>query len=233
MRVQVAWLRLPKMIRMYRILRFYKQLQQSSRRPSVVSGIVRFIPLILCLTHISACVWWYIGTVTIDHAAFSPELHPEKEVAPNELQPHDDDEPPLWVHYYSGLGVFELWPDDVAIWKQYIFRCVLALCTGELVSCAPGWGNSVTCALGPRACPRVQHLLDEQHALVREPRGADDAEERRRDLLHHLVRPSVQPVHAYRQLTMLSCWRLLPFASCGTLLGAGDVTLHSACAARC
>ena len=111
------------MIRMYRILRFYKQLQQSSRRPSVVSGIVRFIPLILCLTHISACIWWYIGTVTIDRAAYTPEQHADALIAANPLQPHGAGEPPLWVHYYSGLGVFELWPDTVAIWKQYLFRC--------------------------------------------------------------------------------------------------------------
>jgi hypothetical protein len=125
---QVIWLRLPKMIRMYRMLRFYRQLQQSTRRPSVISGIVRFIPLILFLTHISACIWWYIGTIRMPIAELKsgdPSVKWEED--------HGIHEVPVWVNFYSGLGVYELWPDSVGIWKQYVFSMYW---TSSTLSCA-------------------------------------------------------------------------------------------------
>jgi hypothetical protein len=101
----------------------------------MIIGIVRFIPLILCLTHISACIWWYIGTVNLSHEQLMS--HPDPTVKWEDI--HGDDETSVWVHFYSGLGVFELWPDSVAVWKQYIFSIYW---TSSTLSCASLVGSA-------------------------------------------------------------------------------------------
>lgn len=108
----VSWLRLPKMLRIYRMLRLYRELGRAVARTSVPMGILRLMPLILGLTHLYGCIWWYIGTV-------GRELHLE-----------DTDEPQdSWIYYYAGLGEPHIWMDGVLISKQYIFSCYWAAST--------------------------------------------------------------------------------------------------------
>lgn len=51
----VAWLRLPKMIRIYRIIQLNASLQRQTGHVGVLTGILRLVPLLFCLTHIYAC----------------------------------------------------------------------------------------------------------------------------------------------------------------------------------
>lgn len=108
----VSWLRLPKMLRIYRMLRLYRELGKSVARTSVSMGILRLMPLILGLTHIYGCIWWYIGTVGRD-------------LSHSQI----DDPSGSWIYYYSGLGEAQLWIDSVPIIKQYIFSCYWAAST--------------------------------------------------------------------------------------------------------
>lgn len=115
----VSWLRLPKMLRIYRMLRLYKEIGRSMKRTHVAMGILRMMPLILGLTHLYGCIWWYIGTV-------GRNLSSSKSTG----------EADSWIYYYSGLGEVNLWDDQVSITKQYIFSCYWAsstLSTASLV----------------------------------------------------------------------------------------------------
>jgi potassium channel len=105
-----SWLRLPKMLRIYRLFRLYQKFQKSVAQASVTVGVLRLIPLILSLTHVYACIWWYIGTVGQPHTL-------EDLVALGSL----NSLPKTWVFFYSGLGELHMWTDSVSIVKQYIF----------------------------------------------------------------------------------------------------------------
>eukprot|EP00892_Ulva_mutabilis_P004198 jgi/Ulvmu1/214/UM001_0218.1 len=113
----VSWLRLPKMLRIYRMLRLYKEMGRSVAPTSVSMGILRLMPLILGLTHIYGCIWWYIGTV-------GRELSASEQTGDS------------WIYYYSGLGHANLWDNSVSITRQYMFSCYWAsstLSTASLV----------------------------------------------------------------------------------------------------
>lgn len=62
------------------------------------------------MTHIYACVWWYIGTVG------QPSTLDEYE----HMFEGREEWPAHWVYFYVGLGTQELWPNSVAIRKQYL-----------------------------------------------------------------------------------------------------------------
>ena len=51
----VAWLRLPKMIRIYRLIKLHMALQRQTGHVGVLKGILRLVPLLFCLTHLYAC----------------------------------------------------------------------------------------------------------------------------------------------------------------------------------
>lgn len=108
-----SWLRLPKMLRMYRLLRWYKQLSRSIERTSTIMGILRLMPLLLGLTHLYGCIWWYIGTVGRSLSSAAP---PDRQLD-------------SWIYYYSGMGEAQIWNDAVPITKQYIFSCYWAAST--------------------------------------------------------------------------------------------------------
>lgn len=96
-----SWLRLPKMLRIYRMLALYQEMRLSFATSSVTTVILRLVPLIAGVTHVYGCVWWYIGT-----------CRQPKTLA--ELQALDLDESPhAWVFYYSGMGEEHIWSDNV------------------------------------------------------------------------------------------------------------------------
>lgn len=51
----VAWLRLPKMLRVYRYLQLYRQSQAQADRVGITIGTLRLFLLLFCLTHLFAC----------------------------------------------------------------------------------------------------------------------------------------------------------------------------------
>lgn len=95
-----SWLRLPKMLRIYRMVRVFRDLRKSVAHTSVTVGILRLMPLILGITHLYGCIWWYMGTVG---------------------QPHTEEEfdavggirRATWVYFYEGMGEAHLWSDRV------------------------------------------------------------------------------------------------------------------------
>jgi hypothetical protein len=66
-----------------------------------------------------AGIWWYIGTVR----------HPSTIEAYNKMMGEKDDVPKSWIYFYSGLGVENIWEDDVAISKQILFSFYWAAST--------------------------------------------------------------------------------------------------------
>lgn len=107
-----SWLRLPKMLRIYRMLHVYKRLGHSVSQMSVFQRIVQLMPLVFGLVHLYGCIWWYIGTV--GHV----------------LTPSDDvNLTASWIYYYSGLGYQYVWNNDVPISKQYLLSCYWAAST--------------------------------------------------------------------------------------------------------
>jgi Ion transport protein len=134
-------------VQVYRMFRYYSDLQKSTSRTSVVMGILRLMPLILVLTHIYACIWWYIGTVG----------QPSTVAAYNDLIGDDAGTPAHWIYFYSGLGVQDLWPNDVAIGKQYImsfYWMASTLSTSSLVGQTTPKNQTeiiftIWCAAGP------------------------------------------------------------------------------------
>lgn len=107
-----SWLRLPKMLRIYRMLQLYRQMGRSVAHTSVSKRILQLLPLVLGLTHVYGCIWWYIGTVGrrltyTDHVDLTGS----------------------WIYYYSGLGDQYIWSTNVPIQKQYILSCYWAAST--------------------------------------------------------------------------------------------------------
>ena len=51
----IAWLRLPKMLRIYRYLQLYRQHQMQADRVGILVGTLRLFLLLFCLTHLFAC----------------------------------------------------------------------------------------------------------------------------------------------------------------------------------
>lgn len=107
-----SWLRLPKMLRIYRMFDLYRAMRESLAATSVPTVILRLLPLVLGLTHVYACIIWYIGTYGQPRSL-------------EELQALDlDDTPHAWVFYYSGMGEEYIWPDYVCPPP----RCPLSAC---------------------------------------------------------------------------------------------------------
>jgi hypothetical protein len=50
-----AWLRMPKMIRVYRLIQIYAALQKETGHVGVAVGVLRQLPLLFCLTHLYGC----------------------------------------------------------------------------------------------------------------------------------------------------------------------------------
>jgi hypothetical protein len=50
-----AWLRMPKMIRVYRLMEVYAALQKETGQVGVAVGVLRLLPLLFCLTHLYGC----------------------------------------------------------------------------------------------------------------------------------------------------------------------------------
>lgn len=107
-----SWLRLPKMLRIYRMLELYKRMGDSVSVVSVSVRILQLLPLILCLTHLFGCAWWYIGTVGRAQE-YSEALRLRGS----------------WIYYYSGLGYEHVWSSDVPVLKQYILSFYWAAST--------------------------------------------------------------------------------------------------------
>lgn len=107
-----SWLRLPKMMRIYRVLQLYKEMGRSVAHTRVSMRILQLLPLILGLTHLYGCIWWYIGTV-------GRVLSYTENV----------DLTGSWIYYYSGLGNQYVWSTGVPIQKQYILSCYWAAST--------------------------------------------------------------------------------------------------------
>jgi hypothetical protein len=51
-----AWLRMPKMLRVYRLLQLYASLQKETAHVGVAVGVLRLLPLLFCLTHVYGCM---------------------------------------------------------------------------------------------------------------------------------------------------------------------------------
>eukprot|EP00892_Ulva_mutabilis_P004253 jgi/Ulvmu1/219/UM001_0223.1 len=107
-----SWLRLPKMLRIYRMLQLYRQMGRSVAHTSISMRILQLLPLILGLTHVYGCIWWYIGTAG-RALAYTDNI----------------DLTGSWIYYYSGLGDQHVWSSDVPILKQYILSCYWAAST--------------------------------------------------------------------------------------------------------
>lgn len=97
-----AWLRLPKVLRAYRMLRVYRDFRKSVAQTSVTVGILRLMPLILGITHILGCVWWYMGTVGQPRTL-------------EELDALGGIKRGTWVFFYEGMGEAHLWSDSVRL----------------------------------------------------------------------------------------------------------------------
>lgn len=104
-----SWLRLPKMLRIYRMLALYRAMRESFTTTSVSAVILRLLPLILGVTHVYGCIWWYIGTY--DQPRYLEALQ--------ELE----DTPHSWVFYYSGMGEEHIWPDSVCPEPAWLVSC--------------------------------------------------------------------------------------------------------------
>jgi hypothetical protein len=52
-----AWLRMPKMVRGYRIVQFYKSLSNYTGQVGVIFAVFRQLPLVFCITHLYGCVY--------------------------------------------------------------------------------------------------------------------------------------------------------------------------------
>lgn len=107
-----SWLRLPKMLRIYRMLQLYHQMGRSVAQASVSRRILQLMPLILGLIHVYGCIWWYLGTVG-RAVTFSNGLSLTGS----------------WIYYYAGLGTEHVWSRNVSIQKQYILSCYWAAST--------------------------------------------------------------------------------------------------------
>lgn len=88
------------MLRIYRLVSVYRHVRKSVAQTSVTVGILRLMPLILGITHIYGCIWWYLGTVGQPHTQ-------------EEMDARGGAHRSTWVYFYEGLGEAHLWSDKV------------------------------------------------------------------------------------------------------------------------
>ena len=98
----MAWIRLLKLLRVYR---FYAASQEtdgshSAGNTTIVVGALKLLPVVLGVSHLLACIWWYIGTAPI---VANP--------AASETGKH-------WVKFYPAFKSDAVY-EDVAIYRQY------------------------------------------------------------------------------------------------------------------
>ena len=139
-----SWLRLPKMLRIYRLLGVYRHLRKSVAQTSVTVGILRLMPLILGITHLYGCIWWYLGTVGQPHTE-------------EELDARGGVQRSTWVYFYEGLSEAHLWSDKVCTCHLTLRRGgIPQRCVTARIACP------CRCAmpLAPLNTMRRKHLSD-------------------------------------------------------------------------
>ncbi|GMH42769.1 hypothetical protein BSKO_10688 [Bryopsis sp. KO-2023] len=90
-----TWMRIFKLLRLHRLLTWYKKKESDANADSVFARIKLLAPIIFGISHIMACVWWYIGTIHLWSTKGDPEAY---EIVKNKH----------WVNTYDGFGM-----DDV------------------------------------------------------------------------------------------------------------------------
>jgi Ion transport protein len=117
--IYAAWLRLPRLIAPYALMRKRGIHSSSQKTDSMLIAILRLLSLTALVTHFYACVWWLIGTQHLAATEFTIEQLPEPYTS----------EGSHWVFYYSGLGVEHLVGLDVHMLTQYCFSFYWVACT--------------------------------------------------------------------------------------------------------
>lgn len=117
----MAFLRLPKMLRMHRVRRRRKASAQTSDVYATISG---FLPDLIALLHLLACVLWYVGRRDKANGAVGT----------------------AWFDFYSGMGHASLYETDSVV-DQYILsfywiaQTVSTTClVGDMMPQTPGEG---------------------------------------------------------------------------------------------
>lgn len=101
-----------KLIHLRILVVWYRAELRRGEALTLTVGIRRMVLIITGLSHILACIWWFIGVRRLSH-------HQEGQREHEGTVERDDDANNHWIGSYRGLGTNESW-DDINVVEQYI-----------------------------------------------------------------------------------------------------------------
>jgi hypothetical protein len=117
------WIRLPRMYAVYATWHLRGYTFSLGSNTSMATSILRLLVITAVITHIFACIWYYIGTIHMVQTYDNHFLGIEPK--PTEDRSH-------WVYYYEGMRYHLLVEHGVPVARQYLlayYWCASTLTT--------------------------------------------------------------------------------------------------------
>jgi len=93
----IAWMRTPKLLRFWELYESQKSSASDTKADTIEGGVRRLGPMLLLISHLLACIWWYIGAHSTNVATDGHR----------------------WIDFYRGFGYEDIYHSDSVI-GQYL-----------------------------------------------------------------------------------------------------------------